>query len=401
MISSYLERALQYLGDAPLTEQAVHQHIAPLFSQVLSRDEIYLANHSLGRPLDQAMHDVAEGLSLWQHRMDDAWAPWLAEQQHYRARIAGLIGAPRADCVVPKTSAGQGLRAVLNSYREPIRVVTTRGEFDSIDFILKQYQAMGRIALHYVEPDASGHYDIEALIAAITLGTDLVVVSQVMFTTAQILTNLEHVIRHSHGLGARVLVDVYHAVGVIPVDVGHLACDFAIGGSYKYLRGGPGACWLYVSPHSIGQGLTTLDTGWFAKADPFTYERPDPPRFGAGGDAWLESTPPVLTYYQSRSGQEFLAAIGVERLRAYSLGQLQRLKQALAAHGIAAQGADHHHGAFLSVHHPRAPEIARRLKALGVNIDARGERLRLCPDLLNTDAELVIAADKLAGLLKA
>ncbi len=400
MISSYLERALQYLGDDALTEQAVHLHIAPLFSQVLSRDEIYLANHSLGRPLDQAMHDVAEGLSLWQHRMDDAWESWLTEQQHYRARIASLIGAPRADCVVPKTSAGQGLRAVLNSYREPIRVVTTRGEFDSIDFILKQYQAMGRIALHYVEPNTAGDYDIEALIAAITPGTDLVVVSQVMFTTAQILANLEHVIRHGHDVGARVLVDVYHAVGVIPVDVGHLACDFAIGGSYKYLRGGPGACWLYVSPHSIGQGLTTLDTGWFAKAEPFAYERPDPLRFGAGGDAWLESTPPVLTYYQSRSGQEFLAAIGVERLRAYSLGQLQRLKQALAAHGIASQGADHRHGAFLSVHHPRAPEIARGLKALGVNIDARGERLRLCPDLLNTDAELTTAADKLAGLLK-
>ena len=62
------------------------------------------------------------------------------------------MGAPRADCVVPKTSAGQGLRAVLNTYDTVPRVVATRGEFDSLDVILREYARRRRIALSFVEP---------------------------------------------------------------------------------------------------------------------------------------------------------------------------------------------------------------------------------------------------------
>ncbi len=80
------------------------------------RDRIYLANHSLGRPLDAMEDDVREGLAAWYARMGDAWDAGTRKCDAYRARLAALLGAPRADCVVPKTSAGQGLRAVLNTY---------------------------------------------------------------------------------------------------------------------------------------------------------------------------------------------------------------------------------------------------------------------------------------------
>ena len=99
------------------------------------------------------------------------------------------------------------------------------------------------------------------------------------------------------------LLDVYHSLGVLPVDVRRLDVDFAVGGSYKYLRGGPGACFLYLAPRHLDGRLRTLDIGWFAKRDPFAYRRPDPPELAEGGDAFLESTPPVLTLYQARAGQ--------------------------------------------------------------------------------------------------
>ncbi|WP_137937183.1 aminotransferase class V-fold PLP-dependent enzyme [Chitinivorax sp. B] len=400
MIADYLTHAINAMGDGPLTEASIHQHLAPLFSQVLSRDEIYLANHSLGRPLDQTMHDVAEAISLWQHRLDSAWEPWLDEQTAFRQRVAMLIGAPRPDCIVPKTSAGQGLRAVLNSLSGSVKVVSTRGEFDSIDFILKQYREQGHIRLNMVEPDQDGLFQADDIKAEIDTDTKLVVISQVMFMTGQVISELTSIINHAHANGAQVLIDAYHAVGVIPVDVTELDCDYLIGGSYKYLRGGPGACWLYLAPKVLAQHSTTLDTGWFAKHQPFSYARPDTPAFGPGGDSWLESTPPVLTWYQSRAGQQLALGIGVDRLRTYSLQQQRELKARLRILGVYCEGGDENHGAYLTIRHPQAIDLSLKLMKKGINTDARLDRLRLCPDLLNTSEELSRASDIIATVLK-
>jgi kynureninase len=396
--SGGIEAALAALGAGALTEAGVAAHVAPLFSRVLARrtTAIDLANHSLGRPLDATASDVAEAIALWESRLGDAWDAWLAEMDAYRARLARLLGAPGPDCIVPKTSAGQGLRAILNSYDRVPRVVATRGEFDSIDVILRHYAGRGRIALSFVEPRDDGLFAATDLLAAVRAGADLVVVSQVLFNSGQILPKLPQLVAAAHAGGGRVLLDVYHSLGVFPVDVAALDVDFAIGGSYKYLRGGPGACYLYLHPRYLDGSFSTLDIGWFAKESPFAYERPDPPRFARGGEAFLESTPAILPLYQARAGQIFTLAIGVERLRAYSLAQQQRLAGLLAAHGVEAEGGAEDRGAFVVVRADDAIAMADALDARGIHTDARGSYLRLCPDALTTDAELVTAARVLA-----
>ena len=389
-------------GSEPLSEALVRERVAPLFSRVLEaqRGRIYFANHSLGRPLDATADDVREGLALWYARLGDAWEDWAAEMTGYRSRLATLAGAPRPDCIVPKTSAGQGLRAVLNTYDRAPRVVATRGEFDSLDVILREYARRGRVALTFVEADAGGLFGAQDVVDAIEGGTDLVVISQVMFQSGQVMPGLPEIVTAAHAAGARVLLDVYHSLGVFPVDLAALDVDFAVGGSYKYLRGGPGACFLYVAPRHLDARLATLDTGWFAKESPFTYARPDPPRFAAGGDGWLESTPPVLPLYQARAGQRFTQAIGVARLRAYSLELQNRLKTLLAERGVAAQGGTADHGAFVTVRDRAAPALATKLAARGIKTDARGEWLRLCPDVLTTEAELMAVATAVGELVR-
>ena len=356
--------------------------LRPRFSRVLSRAEIYLANHSLGRPPDRMADDVRGAVDAWYRDMDGAWMLWLEAREKFRALTGALVGAP-ANLIIPKTSAGQGLRAVLNSFSSKPKIVTTDGEFDSVDFILRVYRQQGRIELKVMP---WRELSVE--------GADLVVLSSVMFRTGEIVKHLPRLIHDAHAARALVLLDVYHHAGVLPLDLAALEADFAIGGSYKYTRGGPGACWLYVRAGLV-ETLRTPDTGWFAKKDVFAYTRPEPPEFGPGGDAWLESTPPVLAPFQALAGLEVTLEVGVERIREHSLEQKKRLASLLPR----CEGAGKDHGAFVTLRHPNAGRICAALETRGVKTDARGEYLRVCPDFLNTNEELDRAAQEIRRAL--
>jgi kynureninase len=264
--------------------------------------------------------------------------------------------------------------------------------------ILREYARRGRIALAFGAPRDDGRFDTGDILEAIGRRVDLVVVSEVMFTTGQRLADVDAIVARTHRAGGRILLDVYHSLGAMAVDVGARDVDFAVGGSYKYLRGGPGACFLYLHPRHLDGSLRTLDTGWYAKRDPFAYARPDPPDYAAGGDAVLESTPPVLAWYQARAGQRLVLALGAERIRAYSLQQQRTLVAALRATGFVAAGGTDDHGAFVVVTDARANAWVEGLAAHGIVADARGPYLRLCPDIVTTNAELRRAADALHAL---
>jgi len=391
-----IQQALTALGSEPLEEHSLLTHIHPLFSKVLRRQETYLANHSLGRPLDQTQFDIQQALVHWYEDMDQAWDNWLAETQCFRHSIAQLIHAPSADSIVPKTSAGQGLRAVLNCFDEKINVITTEAEFGSLDHILKVYAQRDRITLTCVKSDDQGIYHEEDLLAAVTYPNSLVVVSMVLFTTGQYFTKLTQLIRDAQARGAMVLIDLYHSAGVLPIDMKTLNADFAIGGCYKYLRGGPGACWLYIHPRHLTGSLITLDTGWFAQPNPFEFRRPDDVELAPGGNAFLESTPPVLPYYQAKAGLELTLGLGVGRLRAYSSKQQAKLTDLLHENEIHVLGKPETRGAFLTIRHQSASTIASKLKEARIIIDAREGLLRICPDILTTDDELIKFARQFA-----
>jgi kynureninase len=392
------------LPDGPLTEAIICDQIRPLFSRVLLRDEIYLANHSLGRPLDQTASDVKEALDLWFERLDGCWdeGGWLDELDRFRRNVAALIGHPDSSCIVHKVSAGQGLRAVLNAMPNdrPLRVLATSGEFDSIDFILRVYASRGRIEVLWIEPSGEPPlFDSGSIIDALS-GIDLVVLSMAMFGTGQILPNVAEIVAAAHREGAMVLLDAYHAAGVVPVNFAALGVDFMVGGSYKYTRGGPGACWLAIAPERID--MRTLDTGWFAKHDKFLYERPETPLYAPGGEAWMESTPAVLPLYQARAGLEFTLDVGVGRLRDHSLRQQRLLREAFASAGVPCYlpADEHRFGAFTLVPSNDPSDFCKSLKSMGVNVDSRAGYVRFGPDVLNSDAELLAAASLTARAME-
>jgi len=391
-------------GSGPLTESGLKEHIWPLFSRVLagdkSRNEIYLANHSLGRPLDQMADDVNEGMEFWYSRLDGAWGEdaWWGAMNHFRAQVARLIGVTDPTAVVPKTAAGQGLRAVLNALpadgsNRPVRVLATRAEFDSIDFILKTYEVKNRAQVAWV-PITDDLVHSENILNSINKGIDLVVLSMVIFATGEVIADLPKIIKKAHDCGAMVLLDTYHSAGVLPINMEQLDADFIIGGCYKYLRGGPGACWLAIHPKHIGGNLRTLDTGWFAKKDTFGYGRTEEPILSESGDSWLESTPPILTYYQAKAGLDLTLELGIERLRAYNLHQQEILQKAFKNHGVECffPNDPASRGAFSLIPQNDPHGFSEKLRLAGVSTDARGKFVRFGPDLLNSELELFSAA---------
>ena len=392
-----LAEAIKSLGNTVLDESLIKQYIHPLFSKSLNNTpEIYLANHSLGRMLDQTEKDVFEGLQYWTCGREDAWDNWFAEMQSFRQQTAALIHAERADCIIPKSSAGQGLRAILNCFDKPIKVQCSADEFNSIDFILKVYAQRQHIQLKHIKPERGNTYQLHDFLSALHYQPRLIVLSLVLFTSGQLIDHLHTLIKAAHQQGTLILLDLYHAVGVVPINVVELNIDFAIGGSYKYLRGGPGAGWLYIHPRHLDGALHTLDSGWFAQDQLFTFVRSKTPQFAEGGNAFLESTPAILPFYQARAGLQFTLGIGVQRLRKYSLQQQRFLEDLLQQHAIPYRGKSGQRGAFIAIPHPQAEALARHLKHAGVICDARENLLRFCPDLLNSEQELTIAIEELA-----
>ena len=150
---------------------------------------------------------------------------------------------------------------------------------------------------------------LEAMLAAIDDHTRLVSVSQVAFRSSYI-QDLAAITRRAHEVGAMVVADLYQSAGCLPVNVRELNVDFAVGGSVKWLCGGPGAGYLYVRRDLWGQ-LKPAATGWQAHCEPFAFAG-GPIRFADDAMRFLNGTPNVPALYSARAGYEIIQQIGVE-----------------------------------------------------------------------------------------
>src|SRR4029079_13190790 len=123
-------------------------------------------------------------------------------------------------------------------------------------------------------------------------------------------------------VGALVILDAYQSAGIVPLDVTALDVDFAVGGSVKWLCGGPGAGGLYVRP-ALAERLEPTYVGWQAHARPFAFE-PEL-EYAEGAARFLTGTPNVPALYAATAGYDLIEEIVVERIRESSLRQTKLL----------------------------------------------------------------------------
>ncbi len=189
------------------------------------------------------------------------------------------------------------------------------------------------------------------------------------------IVDLDAVEAAARSAGAHVVWDLSHAAGAIPVDLAARDVGLAVGCTYKYLFGGPGApAFLYVHPR-LQDRLRPPVQGWFAQRDQFamgpSFER------RPGIEGWLAGTPPILALTAVEAGVEVVAEAGIEAIRAKSVAltayAVERLDADLAPLGctLGSPRDPARRGSHVAIRHPDARAVVDRLMARGVVTDFR------------------------------
>ena len=188
----------------------------------------------------RAEDGLAEYARTWRERGIRAWGEgWWELPLTVGDQIGRIVGAPAGTTVMHQNVA-IAEAVVLSCFRptpERNRVVYERGNFPSVRYL---YQAQRELEVVVCEDD-------DEIVDAIDERTLLVPISHVLFKSGEI-QDVERIVERAHEAGAHVILDAYQSAGIVPLDVTALNVDFAVGGSVKWLCGGPGNGWLYVRP---------------------------------------------------------------------------------------------------------------------------------------------------------
>jgi kynureninase len=354
----------------------------------------YLINHSLGAMPVGAEENLLRYAREWGERGVRAWAEgWWETSVTVGDQIARIIGASPGTTVMHQNVAvAQAIVLSCFEFEPPRnRIVYGEGEFPSVRYL---YQAQRRRGAE-VEIVA----DADAVLEAIDERTLLVPVSHVLFKTGE-LQDIEAIVRRAHDVGALVVLDAYQSAGSVPLDVTPLGVDFAVGGSVKWLCGGPGAGWLYVRP-DLAERLEPTFTGWQAHARPFAFEPEHD--YAEGSARFLTGTPNVPALYAATAGYEIVQEVGVERVRERSQVQTALLVELLEGAGfdIVSPRDPTRRGGTVVVRTPAAEAVHRELEAREIICDFRpAVGIRLGPHFFNTDEELRFAAEQLTQIVE-
>ncbi len=348
----------------------------------------------------------------WGGRLIRGWGEgWMAAPGRLGDKLARLLGAPAGAVLVADSTSVNLFKLVVAALRaRPDRrtVLTDDLMFPSDLYVLQGAVDLlggGRRLVVVGSPDGmTGPTD--ALAAAIDGDTALVALCHTAFKSSFVY-DLAAVTAVAHRAGAWMLWDVCHSVGAMPLALGAAEAELAVGCTYKYVNGGPGApAFLYVRP-DLQARLESPIRGWLGHAAPFAFAPGYAP--AAGIRRFLAGTPPVLSLAALEPGVDLLLEAGLDRIRAKSVAQTEYLialwEAELAPLGFAlASPRDaEHRGSHVSLAHPDGWRINRALiEEAGVLGDFRAPdhiRLGVAP-LYTSFAEIREAVARLARLVR-
>lgn len=339
-------------------------------------DTVHLASCSLGprsAALDEAMRRMLSTL----YEDPTPWDMWLAEVEESRRRFADLVGArPDQVAVVPSATIGAYQAASTVDWGPRPRLVAADAEYPSVAHVWAAQRPRG--AEVAFEPEAG-----DGLLQRIDERTGLVSAPLVSYRTGATMPVAEMVSR-ARAAGARSFVDAYQAVGVLPVDVADLGCDFLVSGTMKYLLGLPGIAYLYVRDGVTDAGPPQL-TGFFGRANPLAF---DPHALDFPDDArrYQVNMPTLPAALAASAGLGLIGELDIAEVARH----VDRLARGAAERlgDLAAPVT----GPYVNVRDDDPAGLARWLNARRI-FPARGASVRLSFHYFNTEADVDAACE--------
>ena len=357
---------------------------------ILSRCN-YLISNSLGAMPRGVYDSLRYYADTWAEQGVSAWGSgWFELPQTAGNKIAPLMGAAEDTVLVHQNAsiANSILFGALDfSDRQRDKVVITELDFPSDVYALRSWLP-DHMRIQTIRSRDGVHIDIDELLDAIDESTRLVSASHVLFRSAFIMP-ARAITEKAHRVGAQVLFNGYHSVGVIPVDVGGWDVDYYIGGVLKWLCGGPGGVFMYVRPDLL-PSLNPKVTGWFASKSPFAF---DVEGLDLREDAYrlMNGTPGIASLHAIQPGVDIIAQVGVAAIREKSMRQtalIIELADELGYEVVSPRNPAQRAGT-VSVNPPHAYEVSNELLARDIKIDFRPKAgIRIAPHFYNTDDEI-------------
>ena len=351
----------------------------------------YMISNSLGAMPRGVYDSLQHYADMWAEHGVSAWGmEWWDLNMAVGNKIAPLMGAPQDSVLIHQNAsiANSILFSALDfDTGDRDKVVITDMDFPSDIYVLKRWLP-AHMRVQMVKTHDGISIDTDEILEAIDARTRLVSISHVLFRSAYIMP-VKQIIKKAHRVGAQVLLNGYHSVGIIPVDVQDLNVDFYIGGVLKWLCGGTGGVFMYVRPDL----LTTLDpkvTGWFAHKRPFAFEVD---HFDLREDAYrlMNGTPGIASLQAIQPGVEIIAQVGVDAIRENSIQQTSRLIDLADERGypvISPRQAERRAGT-VTLNPPHAYGVSRALLDRNIKIDYRENAgIRIAPHFYNTHDEV-------------
>ena len=360
---------------------------------------IHLLSHSLGPVPRAARQSMLDYYDAWEHHTsEDAWATnWWELSQLVGDRIAGILGgAPGSVQIQPNASIALATVASCFDFATMKRnkVVTSALDFPSMEYIWDAQARLGA-KVEVVPSDDGIVVPLERILAAIDETTCLVALSHTSFRSSY-RVDPRPIVERAHQVGALVLLDVYQSAGAVELDAAGWDVDFLIGGTIKWLCGGPACGYLYVRP-ALQKELKPKLTGWVAHEAPFDFAHA-PMRYATSVRRFAQGTPSIPALYSVQAGLQIIAEVGIAAIARESRRRtewmiefaLERGWQINSPRNVAERGGS------VMIGVADGPAMVERLGAQKVFVDCRpGVGLRISPHFFNTDEEVHSALETL------
>lgn len=373
-------------------------------------DTIYLDGNSLGLMTHATATRVQEVVQRqWANDGIKSWNQhdWVNLPSLVGEKIAPIIGAAPGQvicCDSISVNLFKVLSAAIKLQDGRTQVVSTQDNFPTDLYMvqgLSQLLGEKHCALTTVDENAL----LEQPSQFINEHTAVVLLTEVNFRTGRRLP-LQQLIAHAHAVGALVIVDLAHSAGAMPVELDAWQADFAVGCTYKYLNGGPGApAFVYVAKRHL-QRLNQPLAGWFGHAQPFAFDPVYQPADTI--KQMLSGTPSIIAMSAVDAALDAFTGVDLQQVREKSIALSELFLELLASYDFAhafeciSPADPRARGSQLSFAHDDAYAICQALIEANVIADFRAPnylRVGFTP-LYTSYTDIGVAVERLAAIMQ-